>query len=208
MDRICAELEALDESQKESRAKSAKTKPKPKRSKSTRKSFEEDEEAFSSIQHSCYTTEKSLKIVSLPPLSSLSKKSKCNKKTTPNKQARLIAVKTSSECECDDESKFVHDGNAKSDGQQRCEKSCCFDIIAYWNKLVEEDEAKARMKVVPRRLKVNYVDEPSEITAEEKREYYENKAHYLALRMERRERLMKSWMLFSKNKNLTLIKHS
>lgn len=81
--------------------------------------------------------------------------------------------------------------------------SCCFDIIEYWNRLVREDEEKAKTKkVVPRRLKLNYVDceeidSEEMITEEEKREYFENRARYLALRMARRQQLIDDWKLLS-----------
>lgn len=194
MDQICAELEAIDEGKK------TKSKPKVKRAKTvpTQQKLPPlmNEKVEEKDQHTCLNGETSSpKIVNILPTTKKStKSSKCNTSTRTNKTKKRLIVSESTKCECDDESKFVHDHLPMIDA---CEKSCCFDIIEYWNRLVQEEE-DAKRKVVPRRLKVNYIDGENDherITDEDKREYFENRGHYLALRMEKRRQLIQNWNL-------------
>lgn len=227
LDQICAELEAIDESKKSQKQKSSKNNKTPKqqpqksrnvKSISTQKSQEEiktekvinSESTPSNKHHTCYNGDQPAKITTVltntnsnsnPPSQRKSAKSKCNKskKTQP---ISMRQTESANACECDDESQFVHD-HADERRRGRCEMSCCFDIIEYWNRLVREDEEKAKTKkIVPRRLKLNYVDceevdNEEMITEEEKREYFENRARYLALRMARRQQLIDDWKLLS-----------
>lgn len=228
LDQICAELEAIGESNSkkqpvESSSKS-KNKSKPKRTKQKSPPKESIDDEVDLLghnkvsQHTCLSGDTSSKILNvLPTKKTSSSASKCNANSRSNKTKKRF-VAESIKCECDDESKFVHlddiDHNLRSSHTQVarslvCDKSCCFDIIDYWNRLLEEDEEAAKQrKVTPRRLKLNYVEsqiEAESITDEEKREYFENRARYLAMRIEKRQELLRNWNILASSQQFKLI---
>lgn len=188
LDSLCAELEVLNsKTQKKKLKKDTKKKTK-------------------SIQqkHTCTFGEKSTKLNLSDPLSpsaspDCSDSPKCQSKAKKN-------LEINQECNCDDQNQFVHSIEEKND--RNCEMSCCFDIVEYWNKLVQEELESSEWNTIlkgkkKKNLDMN-IDKSLLITDEEKQEYYRNKAYYLGERMNRRELLKNKFKMFKLSSNFKL----
>jgi hypothetical protein len=149
--------------------------------------------------------------------------SQCQITKSPNKSPTIIAKLElqNEECKCDDERDFVHKlpeiqtTNFEIGQEERfeCNKSCCFDIINYWNKLVEEDKQK-EIKLIESK-KLNNLDlfdgEESfdimfnnQISQEEINDYYANRANYLESRIKNRKELQRKFEILKSKSNLKI----
>ncbi|CAF0875517.1 unnamed protein product [Brachionus calyciflorus] len=178
LDSLCAELEAIGNP---SKTKSKKIKPKKQKEKIEQK-------------HTCTSSKKSTKLNLSDSQSPVNSPECSEKPSCTNKAKKNLEIKE--DCYCDDQNEFVHAVDEKND--VNCEMSCCFDIIQYWNKLVQEDEEKSKWNVIENKKskgKKNACNDLSDldkgllITDKEKQEYYKNKSFYLNERMNRRELL-------------------
>lgn len=117
-------------------------------------------------------------------------------------------------CYCDDLNEFVHTSDNQKKENEKCNMSCCFDIIEYWNRLVEEDRknvewnlkvsAKKNRKIKDSEVILDNLDSSMFITEEEKKHYYENKSLYLLERNNRRLLLENKFKMLKLNPNFIL----
>ena len=229
---ICAELEQDEKLKKESlkaikvkeeASKKAKKK-KNVRTESSKKAKSNNDTAFK-CKHQAKTEPK----IQIETFNSLSP-SKCqilNK--SPNKSPTIITKlglpPNQDECKCDDENDFIHksievettnnDQISQDNDKIECNKSCCFDIINYWNKLVEEDKQK-EIKLIESKKLNNldlFEDEEenkfelmlnNEISQQEIDDYYANRDNYLENRIKNRIELQRKFELLKSKSNLKI----
>lgn len=206
LETICAELSQID------------TKKSLKNPKKPSKSAQNEANVCNKEKHTCYSSSKQTTVLLLAATNECKDmvEVKFNKTTSSNEEI-LIGDEN---CSCSNESEFIHE---ELKGVKGCDASCCFNIIEYWNKLVEEDLAKKEndsfkivmSKSLRKKVKTsdeNYgkgkedeMDESLSITFNEKMDYFNNKEAYLNQRNKRRLDLAKRFQLFKSSSNFRLV---
>ena len=206
LETICAELSQID------------TKKSLKNPKKSSKSTQNEANVCNKEKHTCYTSSKqtTVLLLAVPEECKDIVEVKFNKTISEIKEGSI----GQESCSCSNKSEFIHE---ELRGVEGCDASCCFNIIEYWHKLVQEDLAKKESDsykiVMPKSLRKKgktrdenhekeneeEVDEPYRITHTEKMDYFNNKEAYLNQRNKRRLDLANQFQKFKSSSNFRLV---